>query len=230
VRIGVISDVHANLPALESVLAALEAERTDIVVHAGDVVGYGASPNECIELLRSRDVESVAGNHDLAVVGALDPSSYPWSARRVIDWTRTVLTEGNRRWLEELPVRRDLESVVVAHGSLDSAEDYVRTAEQADAQLARLEPSARLVLGHTHVALWHAGRLLNPGAVGQTRDGRILARYAILDESRAELREVPYDVARARAALRAAGLPPETFRWPPPLHARAVGRIQSFWR
>lgn len=229
-RVGVISDVHANLAALEAVLDVLDAEDVELVVHAGDAVGYGPSPNECIGLLRERAALGVAGNHDLAVTGALDSSSYAWLARRVIDWTRNVLTPENRLWLEALPDRLELEGMVVAHGSLDSAEEYVRTPEQADAQLARLSPETRLVLGHTHIPLWHAGRLLNPGAVGQTRDGNIVARFAILDEGTAELREVPYDVRRARRALRAAGLPAETFRWPRPLRARAAGRLQSFWR
>jgi putative phosphoesterase len=225
-RIGVVSDVHANLPALEAVLAALSSARVERVVHAGDVVGYGPWPNECAALLR--DVRGVAGNHDLAVLGRLDYSRYDRIARRAIDWTREALTPESRAYLEALPARLDEERLVVTHGSLDSPEDYVRTPAQADAQLARVPGDAVLVLGHTHHPLWHRGRLLNPGAVGQSRDGRLVAYYALLDldAGTAELKEVPYDVARVRRELRRRGLPPGTYRWPPSLAARVVARLR----
>lgn len=222
-RVGVVSDVHANAPALEAVLAALGG--VDRIVHAGDVVGYGASPNECVALLRDAAAVGVAGNHDLAVTGALDASRYDRIARAGIDYARRELSPANRAWLEALPLRVDEEGLTIAHGSLDSAEAYVRTAADADAQSSRLPPGTLLVLGHTHHQLWHGGRVLNPGSVGQTRDGTVRARFAVLDDGEAQLLEVPYDVERARADLRRAGLPPETFRWPPTMRARLMARL-----
>jgi predicted phosphodiesterase len=222
--IGVISDVHANAPALEAVLAALDG--VDRIVHAGDAVGYGASPDECVSRLRELGAVSVAGNHDLAVAGRLDASRYDRIARAGIEHARRSLSPGNRAWIDGLPLRLDEPGLTIAHGSLDSAEEYVRTPAQAEAQAARVPEGTVLVLGHTHHQLWHAGRVLNPGAVGQTRDGRVVARFAVLAGADAELREVEYDVERAKADLRRAGLPPETYRWPPTLRARVLARLR----
>ena len=227
VRYAVLSDVHGNLPALEAAVKALQRKGVDRWIHAGDAVGYGPWPNECVRLLESLDAIAVAGNHDLAVLGRLDVSRYHRIARRLISWTQSVLADDTREWLDALPLRADAHRVVVAHGSLDDPTEYVRTRERAARDLARVDPAATLVLGHTHVPWWYDRRLLNPGAVGQTRDERVVARVALLnpDERAADLREVRYDVGRVRRELWRRGLPFATYRWPPPLTARIAARF-----
>lgn len=205
-RYGVLSDVHANLPALRASVCRLRAEGVDRWLFAGDIVGYGPSPNECVAELAALEPVCVAGNHELIALGELSGQRCSRRARQSLDWTRDELTEDTRRYLLGLPRTATLPGVVMAHGSLADAEEYIRGADQAEAQLdkvARTWPDARLlVLGHTHRAMLHhrgAGPLpvsfteparlaegqrylVNPGSVGQSRERepRPLARFALL--------------------------------------------------
>ncbi len=243
-RIGLIADVHANLPALEAVVERLEAEEVDVYACAGDLVGYGPFPDECVALVRGlRGIACVAGNHDLIALGRLSTERCIPLARRTLDWTASVMREDTREWLGALPLDARLPGgVVIAHGSLGDPEEYVRTPEQTRAEAAKLGDGERvLVLGHTHVPMldgapaapgerrWPAGEtvVVNPGAVGQsrTRDPRALA--AILDPEARTIRflAVDYDGARTRAALRERGLPENACHLPPaPLPRRLAGR------
>jgi predicted phosphodiesterase len=241
-RYGVISDVHANLPALEAVVADLERAGVDACVCAGDLVGYGPQPNECVEAMRNLGIASVAGNHDLIAVGALSEDRCERLARESLRWTRAVLEDRAREYLARLPRRLDLEGgVTVTHASLDDPQEYVLRIEQAAGQLARIaqeRPGARiLVVGHTHRAYatdgataaprLGAGRcvsldgsgpwLLNPGAVGQSRERVVRARYMVLDLERrtATFHTVRYDVRRSRALLREQHLPARSVHLPP---------------
>ena len=231
-RYGIFSDVHANLPALEAVLDALATERVDAYLHAGDLVGYGPWPNECVERVASLGAVGVAGNHDLIAVGRLETDRTTGAARRSLEWTRRVLSDAARAALERLPLVTASDSVTVAHGSLDDPERYVRTPADGARELDRLADDGVLVLGHTHEA-WAlvggqtrplggavalAGRcLLNPGSVGQSRERRLVARFAVLDLTRREasFRAVAYDIERARAELRRVGLPLDAIHVPP---------------
>jgi predicted phosphodiesterase len=242
VRYGVISDVHANLPALEAVLAELQHLRVDAYACAGDLVGYGPHPNECVQLLRRLGAVSVAGNHDLIAVGALSADRCERLARDSLRWTRERLDDDTREFLARLPKRLELgDGVVIAHGSLDDPQEYVLRVDQAAAQLRRLAdefPASRiLVVGHTHrafatdgalasprigvrrrVSLQGTGRwLLNPGAVGQSRERRVRARFVVLDLEREEatFHAVRYDVGRSRAQLRRQNLPARSIHLPP---------------
>jgi putative phosphoesterase len=229
-RYGVVSDLHANLPALEAALAALESERVDRVVCAGDVVGYGPHPNECVARLEEEGIPSVAGNHDLIAIGRLGFERTDDLARRTLEWTRVALTEEARACLEGLPLRWSDEALTIAHGSIDDPEVYIRTDEQAAAQLAALDRDPGvLVLGHTHVPQKYRddqGRLLiNPGSVGQARERRRLARFAIFDTDAGAVtfRTARYDDARTRRALVDAGLPPSAHHRKRTLRDRAAG-------
>jgi putative phosphoesterase len=229
-RYGVIADIHANLHALDAVLAALDREGVDAYLCAGDLVGYGALPNHCVARVREIGAVCVAGNHDLIALGRLAGDRCIPLARNSLEWTREVLGREARMFLESLPLTDELDGIVIAHGTLDSPEDYVYTEEEARAQLARLPAGARgLVLGHTHVQLRIPGRpfALNPGSVGQSRNGETLARYAVLDgdTGRAALHAVPYDVAAARRALRDAGLPRRSLHLKPSRLRRIAGRV-----
>ena len=241
-RYGVIADIHANLPALETVTAALERERVDAYVCAGDLVGYGPQPNECVEFVRTLEAVSVAGNHDLIALGTLSTDRCERLARESLLWTREVLNEATRSYLAGLPLRAELPGgIVVAHGSLDDPQEYVLRVEQAAVQLGRLaevHPAARLlVVGHTHRAFATDGErpsprlgtrrciglagthrwLLNPGAVGQSREARLRARFMVLDleQQEATFNAVHYDVRRSRALLGAERLPTRSLHLPP---------------
>jgi predicted phosphodiesterase len=240
-RYGVLADIHGNLPAFEAALRALRADRVDRYLVAGDLVGYGPFPNECIELVRELDAVCVAGNHDLIVLGRLSDRRCIDSARQTLVWTRQVLHDDARAYLATLPARATVPGgVVIAHGSLDDPEQYVTRPEQAAEELDRLGaeyPEARvLVLGHTHrarafgesgaasstpgrtpVALGSRRSLLNPGAVGQSRELRTLARFMVLDLERrqATFHAIRYDVRACRRALRRHGLPPRTYHLRP---------------
>lgn len=246
-RIGVLSDVHANLHALEAALAALEG--VDALACPGDLIGYGPFPNECAaRVLDAADVV-VAGNHELIALGELDLDRCTPLARDSLLWTREQLRPEVAARLRALPRRAGLgDGIVVAHGSYDDPQRYVRTVEQARSSLARLPEGGILLVGHTHAALAVAERsgellreasgtvrlpegeriLLNPGAVGQARGGRARAWVMVLDtaDRTAEFRTVRYDVRAAKRALRERGLPEESVHIRDTLRDR-VGRVRA---
>ncbi|MGH3587005.1 MAG: metallophosphoesterase family protein [Pseudonocardia sp.] len=232
-RIGLLSDVHANLFALRAAITRLRAEGVDAWVCAGDLVGYGPHPNECVETIAELRPTCVAGNHELMLLGALPDTRAGRLARHTIAWTRDAVRADVRAYLAALPRTASTPHLVLAHGSPDDPEEYVRTDARA-AQLLRSVPDGRLlVLGHTHRPWLHeagtgttfptaagdtdvpltAGtrHLVNPGAVGQSRarEPTPLARFALVDLDHAQVRffAEPYDVAATRAALRAHRLP-----------------------
>ena len=226
-NVGVLSDIHANLPALEAVIEALHRYDIAAWICAGDFVGYGPHPNECIRRVRELSAISVVGNHDLIAVGRLSDERCIPLARQSLSWTRSALDDQSRAFLESLPVRAELDGVVVAHGSLADPEEYIARRTRALDELSRSDARA-LVLGHTHRALIarEGGRLvLNPGAVGQSRDLRLRARGAVLDTVSLEVRAVAvrYDARKVRRALVDAGLPASGIHLRPSF-ARAIAR------
>lgn len=232
-RYAVLSDVHANLPALRAVLDAVPRHTVDGYLVTGDLVGYGAHPNECVELLASYDALCVAGNHDLIAVGSLPDARAGGLARETLAWTRSVLTEASRGYLSGLPNVREVGPILLAHGSPDDPQEYVTEPRRAR-ELLDATPGRLLLLGHTHHA-WAVGRragtvlrrrtrsvridpddryLLNAGSVGQSRDRSLAARFAVLDLTAGTVafRAVAYDVAACRTALIGAGLPATTYQ------------------
>lgn len=234
-RVAVISDIHANLAALESVLAAVDDASIEEIWCLGDVLGYGAEPDACADLVRDRCEVCLVGNHDLAVLGALDVSSFSEAAAEAVAWTRRVVDGRTLDFLRELEPAGERSGIGLYHASpRDPVWEYVLSPEQAEACLdAQAERTA--LIGHSHVALFFArsdgaGRhqvrgaqagdgalldiragewLLNPGSVGQPRDGDPRAAWLELDPEAGEarFRRVPYDIERAAAAIVAAGLP-----------------------
>lgn len=251
-RVAVVSDVHGNIDALEVVLAEIARRRCDRVVVAGDIVGYGAFPNECVSAIAALDPVVVAGNHDLIAIGQLDDSRCGPTAKTTLSWTAEVLTAASREYLSGLPLHATLpEGVVVTHGSLGNPQQYVRDNPKAREQLHGLAAHSDawlLVLGHTHLPWLLAERrgtlvgpsggaavlgpgerhLLNPGSVGQSRSRsrRLRALMAVVevaaDRRTVEMLALPYDVERARAGLRAAGLPDCSYHLAPPSRARVL--------
>jgi len=231
VRVAVVSDIHANLHALESVLAAIDADPLEDLWCLGDVVGYGPKPNECCELIHARASVCLCGNHDLAVRGTLDLSEFSGEAAVAAAWTRSVLQPEWLEWLNGLEPQGSAHDVALFHGSArDPVWEYVLSDEAAIATLLATQEPLVLV-GHSHAALQVALRgteleggpspdgtvlglgearwLLNPGSVGQPRDGDPHAAYLVLDLAArtASFRRVPYDVERTQAEMREAGLP-----------------------
>ncbi|MFL5913935.1 MAG: metallophosphoesterase family protein [Gaiellaceae bacterium] len=229
-RIAVVSDVHSNLAALEAVLAAIDAAPPDEIWCLGDVVGYGPRPNECCEIVESRADICLAGNHDLAVSGTIDLEEFRGDAAVAARWTRDVLSESARAFLDRLEPQDERDGVALYHGSArDPVWEYVLSDDAAAATLA-VSPLPLVLVGHSHVALeveWRddtltgglapdgthvdvRGRvLLNPGSVGQPRDGEPRAAYLVLDlDARtATFHRVEYDIERTQAEMRAARLP-----------------------
>ena len=230
-RVAVISDIHANLHALEAVLAAIDADAPGELWCLGDLVGYGPKPNECCALVQTRATVCLAGNHDLAVRGTIDLSEFSGDAGEAAAWTKTVLTDESQRFLDGLEPQGEASGVALYHGSArDPVWEYVLSDEAATATFVLTEEQLVLV-GHSHAALQvslrdsvlegglapggtelelgGARRLLNPGSVGQPRDGDPRAAYLLLDldRQRASFRRVEYDIERTQTEIRDAGLP-----------------------
>jgi diadenosine tetraphosphatase ApaH/serine/threonine PP2A family protein phosphatase len=236
VRVAAISDIHANLPALEAVLEAIDDATIDEIWCLGDVIGYGAEPDECADLVRERCALCLVGNHDLAVLGALDVSAFSEAAADAVAWTRENVAGRTLELLRGLEPAGEREGISLFHASpRDPVWEYVLSAEQADACLD-VQPARIALIGHSHVSLFFvrpateeqggeirgaqssddtlldldAGRwLINPGSVGQPRDGDPRAAWLELDTSErtARFHRVGYDVERAAASISSAGLP-----------------------
>jgi len=232
-RIGIFSDIHGNLEALQAVRAAYQSEAIDRFLFAGDLVGYGASPNECVNLLRGITEEIVLGNHDAAVCGLMDYSYYYDAARRVLDLHADILTPENRRWLGSLPYSRRYEDLEIklCHGSpIDEKEfDYIFAPEQAYALLPYYEVLDRITfIGHSHLCRVFAltertveeiadrsfqidltrKYIISVGSVGQPRDYDNRASYTIYDtDTRVfQFKRVEYDIEASAAKIFDAGL------------------------
>lgn len=234
-RYLILSDLHANWEALEAVVRDSEG-RYDEAICCGDLVGYGADPNAIVEWVRAHCSIVVRGNHDKACTGLDDLEWFNPVARSAALWTLQALTPANAEWTRELPrgpvVRTQFE---VVHGSPCDEDEYVIAAEGAEEAFGYLE-SRVAFFGHTHVQggyIWNRSRvetiprvapradyqvmeidpecayLINPGSVGQPRDGDPRAAYALYDSDAGMVayRRVPYDVAAAQRKIRDAGLP-----------------------
>jgi diadenosine tetraphosphatase ApaH/serine/threonine PP2A family protein phosphatase len=229
-RVAVISDVHGNRHALDAVLEALVAEDADELWCLGDLVGYGPQPNECCRTVAARADLCLCGNHDLVVLGSLSIGDFAGDAAAAALWTQQVLADEAREFLAGLEPSGSGQEADLFHGSArDPVWEYVLSADAAAATLAAT--SAPLVLvGHSHVPLEisldgevldggiaaegtvvdlsSGRRLLNPGSVGQPRDGDPRAAYLLVEPGRrATFHRVEYPVERTQAEMLEAGLP-----------------------
>ncbi|HWP33742.1 MAG TPA: metallophosphoesterase family protein [Solirubrobacterales bacterium] len=233
-RVAAITDVHANLPALEAVLGAIDAAGVERIWCLGDVVGYGVQPDACADLVRERCELCLVGNHDMAVLGALNVASFSEAAAAAVAWTRDNVAESTLDFLRELVPSGERDGLGLFHASpRDPVWEYVLSAEQADAGMDA-HPNRVGLIGHSHVALFfnrpegEAGEtrgaqasdgalldlsrgswLVNPGSVGQPRDGDPRAAWLEIDTEAetACFHRVPYEIDRAAAPILAAGLP-----------------------
>ena len=228
-RVAVVSDIHANLVALDAVLAAIGS--VDAVWQLGDVVGYGPDPDGVVERLAAIGAIGVAGNHDLAALGGAEIDWFNPDAKAAMEWTRGRIDDNTKAWLRALPTTRDEAGMTLVHGSpRDPVWEYVTSIPVARANLAVLATTIGLH-GHTHLPMAWADRdgridaiaprpgssfsldgrpvLLNPGSVGQPRDGDPTASWLEIDTDAglATWRRIGYDIEAVRTAMLDAGLP-----------------------
>ncbi len=216
VRLAVLADVHANLPALQAVLAEVDRVSPEGIWVAGDLVGYNPWPNEVLQILKERHVRAIRGNHDRAAVGG-ETFGFNELAAAAVRWTRIHLTPASVGYLNSLEdrMRGTMPEGVVAmyHGSPRNDDEYVFP-WAADEAIVRMAGAPFVVLGHTHLPMifpFRSGLLVNPGSVGQPRDGDPRAAWGLLDLARRsfEVRRVKYDIDGLATEIRRAGLPHE---------------------
>lgn len=235
-RILILSDLHANATAFAAALDAA-AGRWDVSVCLGDVVGYGPDPHDVVALLRELGAQTIRGNHDKAATGIMDTSDFNPMAKAAVDWTRSQLTEDDLAWLSALPQGPvPTDGIVLVHGAFQDEDEYVFTPAQALDGL--LDSTASVTFfGHTHhqggfsyqdsnlevlqirprpseafsaLRIEKSRRyLLNPGSIGQPRDGDPRAGFAVadLEHDTVEFWRVPYDISAVQERMRAAHLP-----------------------
>jgi len=234
-RYGIISDIHSNLEALNAVLDRIG--QVDAYICLGDIVGYGANPNECCDIIRGLAADSVIGNHDAAALGTLDVSWFNRHARYAVARTSELLSDESRSYLAGMSFTSQTDKYVLAHGSLDNPPDFRYIDDpwmaQPSFKLMPRDMSACFV-GHTHLAEQYVqqwgvrgadrismsagGRIqlregfryiINCGSVGQPRDGNPAAACGVFDTDAGtvEILRVDYDIAAAQKKIRDAGFP-----------------------
>lgn len=231
-RVGVFSDIHGNLQALQRVLEQLGKMEVDYMVCCGDVVGYGANPNECVTLLRERGIPTIAGNHDYAALSLIDITYFNEIAKRAITWTRQALTPENEAFLRDLPLSCEIADMLFVHASPRAPEawNYIITMGDARQSFKYFEQRVCFI-GHSHTPFIVencAGNLscpavpmielkqdcrylVNVGSVGQPRDRNPDACFTIYDREaqRIEIHRTEYDLTTAQNEIRQQGLPIE---------------------
>jgi predicted phosphodiesterase len=242
-RTAVVSDIHANLEALTAVLDRMQSLKVDDVVCLGDMVGYNANPNEVLDILRKEKVTCILGNHDACAAGLEEPEDFNPLARAAVLWTREQLTGENRQFLAGLTRERHIRDFFIFHGSIHDTDRYILYRDDATDNFRFLAglpgPVSIGFFGHTHVraalieqhgiistALAHEdlelvpGRryLVNPGSVGQPRDGDPRPAFLVYDDRdrRVTFHHVEYDMRACQDKIIAAGLPPrlaERLQW-----------------
>jgi diadenosine tetraphosphatase ApaH/serine/threonine PP2A family protein phosphatase len=238
-RLAIVSDIHGNLEALEAVIADIGARAVDDVVCLGDFVGYGASPNECVERLRPRISGAVLGNHDAAAIGRLSLGDFNSDAATAARWTEQSLSADTRAYLEALPYTIERGAALLVHASPlePGAWHYVLSPMDAAEEFEAFEQPICFI-GHSHfpgtfervgedmrysrlgeIATLEGRRyIVNVPSVGQPRDSDPRAGYALWDDARGIVQQIrlEYDVEAAMQRIRDAGLPPflaERLRW-----------------
>jgi diadenosine tetraphosphatase ApaH/serine/threonine PP2A family protein phosphatase len=228
-RYAILADIHANLQAFEAVLEDMKKQSCTHAVCLGDIVGYNANPKECLDIIRGMNIPCVKGNHDEYASNEEPLDGFNEKAAQAVTWTRRQLPEEDRYWLQQLPLSLVVEGFTIVHATLDDPDrwGYVFEPRGAATHFSH-QKTPVCFFGHIHVPLaFHTaggiegqiytrfrideGRqyFINPGSVGQPRDGNPKAAYATydLDSGWVELRRVDYDIGGAQAARDQSGLP-----------------------
>ena len=232
---AIISDIHSNLEALEVALKRIDEIKVDEILCLGDIVGYNANPNECVEIIRERGIKAIIGNHDRASSGISEPDNFNKYAKDAVFWTRGELTKVNSDYLKSLKENFNFEKrFLLVHGSPRDPDEYIYTARLAGENLKYLENNFEDIsicfFGHTHVkALYYLQErhgiasetkegitlssndkfLVNPGSVGQPRDGDIRGSFIIFDSEKRLIKFEPvsYNIEKTASKVIKAGLP-----------------------
>jgi predicted phosphodiesterase len=233
-RWALVSDIHGNLSALQAVLAEIKNHPVDEILCLGDIVGYGARPNECVALVQERVELCVRGNHDAGVLAEIGIEYFSGRARQAIIWTQQCLSEKSRDYLRGCPLRENRRQTLLVHGSpRDPIWEYILDLQTAYINFQESETPICL-FGHSHIPsffIWNGGAvrgeraagdqtrpiaageryLINPGSVGQPRDGDPRASFGLFtldaDGGQMEWHRVVYDIERTRREIHEAGLP-----------------------
>lgn len=229
-KYGIISDCHANLEATLAALAHIDQVGVDKIINLGDVVGYNANPNECCDLMRERDIPTICGNHDAVACGLEEPWGFNPVALSAAMWTRETLREDNLDWLRSLPDTQRFDSFLAVHGSPNNRNSYLFTWEDVLPHISEVEEQgcSYCFFGHTHspgifsrdgvYTVDDDGKFslsddkvffVNPGSVGQPRDGDPRAAFGFLDTETREFEQVRinYPVKQAADKVAKANLP-----------------------
>lgn len=232
-RFAILSDIHGNIEAFQAVLKDSAAQRVQKIIFLGDIVGYGANPRECIDLLREKTQDIVAGNHDWGVAGKTNTSHFNSIAQAALSWTVSQLSSEYKEFLAQLPLKREEGMFTCVHATPVHPEKwkYIFTKKEALRNIQVLEHELCFV-GHSHIPLVFVLTqyrkllfatkfseitlekqnrfLINVGSVGQPRDANPEAAYGIFDAEKREfsLRRVKYDIATAQKKIISVGLPP----------------------
>jgi predicted phosphodiesterase len=203
--LAILADIHGNFPALEAVLDRIDYLGCDRIVSLGDVAGYYAQPNECIQALRAREIPNLMGNHDhYLVTGAQCPRSR--SANDCLDYQRSVVSRSNIEWLASSPLFRSFGEINMVHGGWqDPLDEYILAPEES---YFEDRPGRIFLSGHTHIPAvcpFRDRTYANPGSVGQPRDGDPRAAFAILVDGQLRIERVAYDVEATGRAMQKAG-------------------------
>jgi predicted phosphodiesterase len=221
-RIAILSDIHSNIQALQKALQLVDRSAIDQLYCLGDVVGYGANPNECVDLIRARSTYCVLGNHDLAAVETRHASHFTKPGRFAAEWTHAQLTKENFDYLASLPYTAHTEHCTLVHASpaVPQEWEYINSVQKAQPQFSAFS-TPLCFIGHTHVPSFlgenlktlvfkHGMRfLINVGSVGQPRDRNPQLSFGILDTELWSYKNVraDYDVRGASRAVTNSGLP-----------------------
>lgn len=232
-RYAFISDIHANLEALEAVFNDIKGQNIDEIICLGDIIGYGANPNECIELVRDRCPETLLGNHDAAAVNLLSTQNFNIHAKIAIEWTEQSLKKENRNYLSSLPLKSTKDSFTLVHATPYEPNMwyYITSLEEAAFNFQFFDTQICLV-GHTHIPiiivldkdkelyvhqdthvklgdLEGARFLVNVGSVGQPRDRNPKSSYGIFDSTEKEFfyRRVSYNIDKAQSKMKKIKMP-----------------------
>lgn len=215
-KIAVIADIHGNLEAFKAVLKDINKKSIKEIYCTGDIIGYGASPNECINLLRKNKIKSVSGNHDFYVIDVDNISWFTPAGQKALRWTNKKLTKPNINFLKKLPATLIDKKIYFVHGSpRDPLHEYVFP-ESDEWELKNFFKNAKqskvLALGHAHIPFKkkvNGYLIFNPGSVGQPRDGDARASYCIFDTvtEKIDFYRIPYDITKAAEKIIKAKLP-----------------------
>lgn len=233
-KYAIISDVHSNLEAFQTVIDEVKKEKVDKYLFVGDIVGYAANPCECIAELKKLECVAVAGNHDWGAVELSSIENFNSYAKEAIEWTMNQLSEKDKKFLKKLPLVKTIDDITLVHSTLLNPEkwEYIRSTFQAHKSID-IQETSLLFAGHSHVPITFLEPsqikgpirfakeekiqiqdgykyFINVGSVGQPRDGNPNACYGIYDKKNqtVEIKRIEYDVKKAQEKILEAGLPP----------------------